>query len=484
MDWQFVGRTEQLKQIRAAFSDEASRPLLISGEWGVGRSTLLLRALENVDTHRDTVIRIRSHPDRAPLSALSHLLPTGFDAWRIPNPAVRAATDHLVRLAGKRRAVLVVDDAHLVDHITMLVLAALVRIGALVLLTRPTRVATPDPTECLRPVHTVHLTPLNVGEVGMLLEALLAGPVQRTSAAAVHSATGGNPRQLRELLIEQRLIDYMARQDGLWQLRPCLPGSGTLRVPDPDGLVAAAEAAWSALELDRTEQLCQLALWAGHGARIPVVWAANLMVRGQANDAERFLAELVGAEFDEQAHCRLVITRAMNLALGLGQVQTAERMLLDAAHHAGQLRSRLLAHRAWVLTLAGSPNAATCAANLAESDLGGDREAALMVRTARGVTALRAGAVTTAIAQLRPARALADGQRLTLPWLRPYLDACLIDALLLAGRVREATRYVSNFHGGVPGSGWDVAVAISTLTTAHAGSPCAGGDPEHTKRAP
>ncbi|MGH3912457.1 MAG: ATP-binding protein [Pseudonocardiaceae bacterium] len=471
MDWQFVGRTEQLKQLRDAFNNGASRPLIISGESGVGRSTLLLQALENVDVDRDTVIRTRPRPDRTSLSALSHLLPTGFDAWRTPALAVRAATDHLVQLAGQRRTVVVVDDAHLVDHATMLVLADLVRIGALVLLTRPMRVATPDPTECLRPVHTVHLPPLTMMEVETLLEALLTGPVRRTSAAAVHSATSGNPRRLRDLLIEQRLIDSMARQDGLWQLRPCPRGAATLRVSDPDGLVAAAEAAWSALELDRTEQLCHLAIWAGQGSRIPVVWAANLMIRGRADDAERFLTELLIAPSDEQTHCRLVIIRAVNLALGLGQVQIAERMLLDAAHHAGQWRGRLLAHRAWVLTLTGSPDAATRAANLAANGLGEDREAALMVKTARGVTALRTGAVATAIAHLRPARALADGQRLTLPWLRPYLDACLIDALLLAGRVREATRYANGFHGGAPSSGWDVAVAISTLTAAHAGGP-------------
>ncbi|MGH3980171.1 MAG: hypothetical protein ACRDRZ_14400 [Pseudonocardiaceae bacterium] len=102
-----------------------------------------------------------------------------------------------------------------------------------------------------------------------------------------------------------------------------------------------------------------------------------------------------------------------------------------------------------------------------------------MVKTVRGVAALQAGNPAAAISQLRPALALADGQRHTMPWLRPYLNACLIDALLLAGRAREATSYASSFHGGAPGSGWDVAVAVSTLAAHAAGAP--GGPHEHAE---
>jgi len=470
--WHYVGRAEQLERVRAAFDDATAGPLVISGQRGIGRSALALRALEYVDMRRDHVVRVDPHPSGAPLAALAHVLPAGFDTARGRLPTVRSAADELLRLAGQRRAVLLVDDAHLVDHLTMLVLRELVRGGALVLLTRPACVPTPDPTECLRPIQTVHIPPLTVAEVGLLLEGLLDGPVHHACAAALHATSGGNPRELRELLIGARLTELMARQNGLWRLGPCPREHRALDpdVLDPAGVLAAVDAAWSALDLDRTEQLCLLALWAGQGSRIPAVWSATLLVRGRPDEAERFLAGLAGSELDEQAECRLLITRALNLALGLGQVQTAARVLADAAHHAGRLRGRLLAHRAWVLTLARQPDVATHAAQLAAHDLGGDREAALMVKTARGVAALQTGSPTAAISQLRPALALADGQRHTMPWLRPYLNACLIDALLLAGRAREATAYASSFHGGAPGSGWDVAVALSTLTTHRSGA--------------
>ncbi|MGH3980170.1 MAG: ATP-binding protein [Pseudonocardiaceae bacterium] len=125
MGWQYVGRAEQLERVRAAFEGGASSPLAIIGQRGVGRSTLALRALEYVDIRRDLVIRVDPHPSRAPLAALSHVLPAGFDVARGWLPTVRTAADHVFRLAGQRRAVLMVDDAHLLDHITMLVLGEL-----------------------------------------------------------------------------------------------------------------------------------------------------------------------------------------------------------------------------------------------------------------------------------------------------------------------------------------------------------------------
>jgi len=51
--------------------------------------------------------------------------------------------------------------------------------------------------------------------------------------------------------------------------------------------------------------------------------------------------------------------------------------------------------------------------------------------------------------------------------MRPYLRARLIDALLFAGRISEATAVASDFHAGERTSGWDVVVAIGRLTSDH-----------------
>jgi hypothetical protein len=38
--------------------------------------------------------------------------------------------------------------------------------------------------------------------------------------------------------------------------------------------------------------------------------------------------------------------------------------------------------------------------------------------------------------------------------------------MLLAGRIGEATSIARDFHGGEPGSGWEIAVAFTTLPAA------------------
>jgi len=45
----------------------------------------------------------------------------------------------------------------------------------------------------------------------------------------------------------------------------------------------------------------------------------------------------------------------------------------------------------------------------------------------------------------------------------PYLKACLIDALMLSGRIGDATSAASGFHAGEPGSGWEVAFSLAEL---------------------
>jgi hypothetical protein len=102
---------------------------------------------------------------------------------------------------------------------------------------------------------------------------------------------------------------------------------------------------------------------------------------------------------------------------------------------------------------------------------GADREAYLFTLAARAVVAAAGGEPNTTVAHLRRAllcaRISGDGQ----PWLMPYLTASMIDALVRAGRISEATTTAADFHFGRRGCGWRIAVAIADLLTAATSAP-------------
>jgi hypothetical protein len=136
----------------------------------------------------------------------------------------------------------------------------------------------------------------------------------------------------------------------------------------------------------------------------------------------------------------------------------------DYAH-----RERLLACRAWLLAVTGSTAQAEMA--LEAVDPGQDREANVFCRAANGAVLLAGGQAHEAVSYLRRALAAAEGLRAEMPWFPPYLTACLIDALLLAGRISEATAEAAEFHASQRGCGWNVAVAFDSLLGARRATP-------------
>ena len=157
----------------------------------------------------------------------------------------------------------------------------------------------------------------------------------------------------------------------------------------------------------------------------------------------------------------------MLLALGLRRVGDAEALLVDAARLDARHRERLLACRAWLLAVTGSVTKAAAACE--SMNPGEDREAAMFQRAALATVALSTERAREAVSHLRRALATADTLRAELPWFLPYLTAYLIDALLLAGRLSEATAEAAEFHAGKRGCGWNVAVAFDTLLATHRG---------------
>nr|WP_146159501.1 ATP-binding protein [Allonocardiopsis opalescens] len=453
-----------MAHIRAVLDGPVTGPLMITGAAGMGHTTMLARTYELLDHKHDLVARI-APCGPAPFSALRSAFPAGLcdsgSLYDMEREVALAIAGH----AGGRRLVVLVDDAPLVDQASLMTLRHLSRFGdAVVVICRPDTAVPgrPDPTDAFgyEPgLRTLRLPALSLGEVSTILAEVVGGPVAPATAEALYEVTGGSPRSLRRL-VEHGLPDRMAPHEGVWRIAEPEPDHG-------DGIDAAApmaadaaRRAWERLDLDGTEELCRLALWYGQAEQIASVWPYVLLLRGRAADGIAFLDALPSASAEGAAPAALA--RAMCLAFGLRRVSAAAAMLRNAAIDGEGAPNRLLAYRAWLMAVGGRPDKA--AAALIEVDRT-DRETALFVHATRAAAEMADGRPGDAVFQLRRALAQADECCASVPWLAPYLTASLIDALLLASRIGEATSTARGFHNGARGCGWEIAFALSAMMT-------------------
>ncbi len=459
----FAGRVEQLEILRRAMRRDSPGLVMITGEPGMGRSALLVRALEFTDPARDVVAWLEPARKR-PFTALR----TGC---ALPTSAARADVVRAIANGAEgRRVVMAADDGHLMDLESLLVMRDLSRSGdALLLVTCPPiagACAQPNPTDSLwyeKGIQLVKLQPLSVGEVATALAGMLGGPVALPTAEALHAASGGNPRDLEALVGQLELASRVVRRDGVWRLGAAGPEAGQPRFANT-GLTAtltrivdAAWQAWRELAAERADQLSRLALWQGTGEGIAPIWAMLLLLRGRAAEALAFVDSLPGENVAMTP--RLSLVRALTLAVGLGRVDEASDFLARAADH-GDHQQLALAHRTWILALTGRVSQATAALRAVRRD---DMETATFVHAARGVLMRIANHPAEAVFHFRRAVATAESGSAGCPWVRPFLRASVIDSLLLSGRKQDAVSVAQRFHAEAMGSGWEVAAALDNL---------------------
>lgn len=474
MPWSFVGRAEQLGQVCGALENPASGPVVVAGERGMGRTALISRVLARVDQKNTRVVQV-TPAGSAPLSSLRARFPQ-----RVPPSA---SPDDAAREVGRglgARTVLVADDAHLMDHASVLALRSLSRLGDAVLLVSHPVCAQPaarqDPTDCLayeRDATTIVLPPFTVAEVASLVGHYIGGTVRDAAAEALQAVTGGNPMLLRELLAAEGLAGSMVPRQGMWSLGPVdagaggrggggrgaggrraadLPRASTARLADAIG------SAWHGLAIDRLDQLCKVALWCGEPGQVDLIWPFLLLLRGNADEAIGFVDSLGDGAI--AAKPQLALVKAMALAIGRGEPRAASMFLLAAASSGIGPPGLLTAYRAWLLTVAGLANEAAGALRAIRHV---NRETALFVHAARaGVTRLGGNAAET-VFHLRRALATAESCRDSCPWMWPYLSACLADALVVAGRGAEVDSVATRLRPRESASGRYVGYILRAL---------------------
>jgi DNA-binding NarL/FixJ family response regulator len=227
--WRLVGRGEELRLVEAALRrTDRARGIVLAGAAGVGKTRLAREALVGV-ARRGAVTRWVSATESAralPLGAFASLVGdvTGTDAR-----VLARAMDAVLAGAARAGVVVGVDDAHLLDPLSALLVHRLVLDDAatVVLTVRSGESAPGAVTALWKDGHLdrLEVRPLSEPETVALLEAVLGGPLDSVSAARFYALTRGNALYLRHLVDGELAEGRLCRTGGVWRWtgRPSVP---------------------------------------------------------------------------------------------------------------------------------------------------------------------------------------------------------------------------------------------------------------------
>lgn len=218
--WPLVGRTEEMAEISGALARFGGPGgLVLAGASGVGKTRLAREALG--------VARREGRPVHwVVATGSSRSVPLGAFAeyagsfGRDPVRWVQDVIDVLTAGAEPLSAVIGVDDAHLLDDLSALVLYQLVRrrLATVVLTVRAGAAATDAVTSLWKDegLPRIDLQPLSAAEITTLVTEALDGDVDTASADRFWRYTRGNVLFLRQLIADEHASGRIARRSGLW----------------------------------------------------------------------------------------------------------------------------------------------------------------------------------------------------------------------------------------------------------------------------
>ncbi|MBL7487764.1 AAA family ATPase [Frankia sp. AgB1.9] len=220
--WPLTGRRDELRLIETALRRSGGRAggLLLAGAAGVGKTRL---AREAAATARRRGVAVRW----VSASATARRLPLGaFAPWLggiegDPAAVLRRARRALLAEVGRAALMVVVDDVHLLDDVSALLVQQLaLRDSATLLLTVRAGEPVPDTVTALWKdghVGRLELGPLPQPETDAPLAAALGGPVDSASAARIWALTRGNALFVQQLVEGEREAGRLRQVSEVWR---------------------------------------------------------------------------------------------------------------------------------------------------------------------------------------------------------------------------------------------------------------------------
>src|ERR1700742_3018136 len=220
MRWPLIGRSEEMRAIQAAISASDVSGIVIYGAAGVGKSRIAREALSAAESRGcEGRLAVGTSSARAiPLGVLSAWAPSGVtDTVQL----LRGVIELMTAASSDATVVVGIDDAHLLDDLSIFVVHQIVQRGAAkVILTvrdgEPIPAAVQEIWKGGR-FERLDLQPLSLDETTTLLSATLDGSVDPDAAQRLWKLTRGNALYLRNI-VEQEVADgRVAKQHGDWR---------------------------------------------------------------------------------------------------------------------------------------------------------------------------------------------------------------------------------------------------------------------------
>ncbi|HEX3334365.1 MAG TPA: hypothetical protein VHS57_08485, partial [Acidimicrobiales bacterium] len=226
--WPLVGRAREVARLKQSVRER--RGAVITGGAGVGKTTLGLVGVEFAQDQGMSVAMVAGTEAARPypFGAFASLLPLGLTPLGPESHAelLRHYARELVDAAGGRPLLVFVDDAHLLDDgssmlVHQLSLNGSATVLACVLAAGHLGQPGSDPTVALWKDHQaerIELEALDEQAMEDLLLAVLGGPIDAGSVRLVAAETLGDPLYLRELVTGALDSGVLDDESGIWRV--------------------------------------------------------------------------------------------------------------------------------------------------------------------------------------------------------------------------------------------------------------------------